>query len=169
MHDEDGRARYDNHGTCVTLTSSMVTVIHLCCGPARQGVGEDWPWRGGRINPIIPLSSPFWILWNIPPLWIRWPAHIAAQQFLFALRRSAVVAREAGSHLLRRVQFVAVEAQCAEIAPLIVQPLLIYLRKRCFLLDLFVEKKGLTECLTSAGDCFRKSRGRMTARPLHQK
>ena len=45
---------------CVTL-SRMVTVMHLCCGPARQRVGEDGGGRGRRINPTFP-PSPLWIL-----------------------------------------------------------------------------------------------------------
>ena len=67
----------------------MMMMMNLCCSSSRQWVGEDGGRRGRRINLII------------FPLWILWRARIAAQQFLLALSRPAVVAR--GLNLFGRV------------------------------------------------------------------
>ena len=99
-------------------------------------------------------------------------AHIAAQQFLLVLPRSAVVACEACFHVLGGVQRVPNKTRSAEIAHRVVQPLLVQLKNKVknlikeTILGGLAKTLGLTESFTSTEDSSRKSTGRTTARPL---
>ena len=91
---------------------------HLCGCPPWQRVREDrcWlcRWLDLDVNKRRVLNS----------------AHIAAQQFLLVLLRSAVVACEACFHVLDGVQRVPNKTRSAEIAHRVVQPLLVQLKNK---------------------------------------